>query len=102
MLAIDDFGAGYSNVRYISDLVPDIVKLDRELVHGCKAGSRLFWLMRSLVRLCKEMGAKVVAEGIETLPELASVQSAQVDFAQGYLLAMPGLPLPEAEWPAAF
>lgn len=100
-IAIDDFGAGYSNLRYISDLTPDIVKFDRELVAGIKEGSRLYQLMRSLVRLCKEMGAKVVAEGIETIPELAAVETARVDYSQGYLLARPGLPLPQPQWPAA-
>lgn len=100
-LAVDDFGAGYSNLRYISDLTPDIVKFDRELVSGIREGSRLYRLMRSLVRLCKEMGAQVVAEGIETVDELAAVETARVDFAQGYLLARPGLPLPQATWPAA-
>ena len=100
-IAVDDFGAGYSNLRYISDLTPDIVKFDRELVAGIREGSRLYRLMRSLVRLCKEMGAKVVAEGIETVDELAAVETARVDFAQGYLLARPGLPLPTPQWPAA-
>jgi len=101
-LAVDDFGAGYSNLRYISDLTPDIVKFDRELVAGLKEGSRLFHLVRSLVRLCKEMGAMVVAEGIETVAELAAVETARVDYSQGYLLARPGLPLPRSEWPAAY
>jgi EAL domain-containing protein (putative c-di-GMP-specific phosphodiesterase class I) len=100
-IAVDDFGAGYSNLRYISDLTPDIVKFDRQLVAGIREGSRLYRLMRSLVRLCKEMGAKVVAEGIETVDELAAVETARVDFAQGYLLARPGLPLPVPQWPAA-
>ncbi|MEM7051871.1 MAG: EAL domain-containing protein [Acidobacteriota bacterium] len=100
-LAVDDFGAGYSNLRYISDLSPDIVKLDRQLVAGLREGSRLFRLVRSIVRLCKEMGAQVVAEGIETVEELAAVESARVDFVQGFLLARPGLPLPEATWPAS-
>ncbi|MEM7480688.1 MAG: EAL domain-containing protein [Acidobacteriota bacterium] len=100
-LAVDDFGAGYSNLRYISDLTPDIVKLDRQLIAGLREGSRLFRLVCSIVRLCKEMGARVVAEGIETVDELAAVESARVDFVQGFLLARPGLPLPEATWPAA-
>jgi EAL domain-containing protein (putative c-di-GMP-specific phosphodiesterase class I) len=101
MLAVDDFGAGYSNLRYISDLTPEIVKFDRELVAGLREGSRLFRLVRSLVRLCKEMGTKVVAEGIETVAELAAVESARVDYGQGFLLARPNLPAPEAIWPAA-
>lgn len=101
LLAVDDFGAGYSNLRYISDLTPEIVKLDRQLIAGQREGSRLFRLVRSIVRLCKEMGAKVVAEGIETVDELAAVEVARVDYCQGYLLARPGLPLPGASWPAA-
>jgi len=88
-LAIDDFGAGFSNIKYISDLNPDIVKLDRELISGVKEGSRQFQLLESVVRLCKDMGAKVVAEGIETPPELVLVQRAGVDFCQGYLLGRP-------------
>jgi len=100
-LAVDDFGAGYSNLRYISDLAPEIVKFDRKLVAGIREGSRLFQLLCALVRLCKEMHIKVVAEGIETREELAAVEAAGVDFCQGFLLARPGLPLPEARWPGA-
>lgn len=88
-LAIDDFGAGFSNVKYISDLNPDIVKLDRELITGVTEGSRQFRLLQSIVRLCKDMGALVVAEGIETPPELVLVERAGVDFCQGYLLGRP-------------
>lgn len=98
-LAVDDFGAGYSNLRYISDLTPDIVKFDRELVAGLHEGSRLFQLVRSLAHLCTEMGAQVVAEGIETMAELTAVVKAEVDFVQGFLLARPALPLPDATWP---
>jgi EAL domain-containing protein (putative c-di-GMP-specific phosphodiesterase class I) len=101
LLAVDDFGAGYSNLRYISDLTPEIVKLDRELVAGLREGSRLFQLVRSIVRLCKEMGSRVVAEGIETVAELGAVEIARVDFCQGYLLARPGLPPPQPTWPAS-
>lgn len=88
-LVIDDFGAGFSNVKYISDLAPDIVKLDRELIAGVREGSRQFKLYNSVVRLCKEMGAKVVSEGIETTPELVVAVRAEVDFCQGYLLGKP-------------
>ena len=42
------------------------------------------------------------AEGIETFPELAAAQSAKVNFAQGYLLARPGMPPPKGEWPGSF
>ena len=98
-LAIDDFGAGFSNVKYISDLNPDIVKLDRELITGVQEGSRQFRLLQSVVRLCKDMGAMVVAEGIETPPELVLVERAGVDFCQGYLLGRPETDPNADTWP---
>jgi len=99
MLAVDDFGAGYSNLRYISDLTPEVVKLDRQLIAGIRQGSPLYRLVASLVQLCKEMGSRVVAEGVETREELAAVESARVDYCQGFLLARPGLPPPSVSWP---
>ncbi len=98
-LAIDDFGAGFSNIKYISDLNPDIVKLDRELITGVKEGSRQFLLLESVVRLCKDMGAKVVAEGIETPRELVLVERAGVDFCQGFLLGRPETEPDAEDWP---
>jgi EAL domain-containing protein (putative c-di-GMP-specific phosphodiesterase class I) len=99
LLAIDDLGAGYSNLKYIADLAPDIVKLDRDLIVGVQEGYRQAKLVRALVRLCKEMGARVVAEGIETIDELIVAERAGVDFCQGYLLGRPAA-LPKGEaWP---
>lgn len=98
-LAIDDFGAGYSNVKYISDLAPDIVKLDRELIAGVREGTRQFKLLQSVVRLCREMGAQVVAEGVETTPELVIAVRAEVDFCQGFLLGTPASDPNTDTWP---
>lgn len=98
-LAIDDLGAGYSNLKYISDLDPDVVKIDRELISNIRQGTRQFKLVQSLVRLCQEMGARVVAEGVETVLELVTVMAAGADYAQGYLLARPACPPPPAVWP---
>lgn len=98
-LVIDDLGAGYSNLKYISDLEPEVVKLDRQLVSGLKVGSRGFRLVKSIVRLCEDMGAKVVAEGIETVEELGAVKDAGARYGQGYLLGKPGFPPPKPAWP---
>jgi EAL domain-containing protein (putative c-di-GMP-specific phosphodiesterase class I) len=99
-VAIDDLGAGYSNFKYIADLSPEIVKLDRELIAGLTCDGRLYKLVRSLVRLCEDMGSLVVAEGIETDDELTAVLTAGVHFGQGYLLARPAFPVPEVDWGA--
>lgn len=99
LLAIDDLGAGYSNLKYIADLEPHVVKLDRELVAGIRRATRQERLLQSIVRLAQEMGAKVVAEGIETSQELEAVQRAGADYGQGYLFARPAFPPPDVVWP---
>jgi EAL domain-containing protein (putative c-di-GMP-specific phosphodiesterase class I) len=100
-LAVDDLGAGYSNLKYISDLEPDIVKIDRDLIAGMREGTRQFRLVRAIAQLCRDMGAKVVCEGIETAAELDAVIAAGADYGQGYLLARPAAPLPSITWPGA-
>lgn len=99
LLAIDDLGAGFSNLKYITELEPEIVKLDRELVKGVSAGTRQFGLLESITEMCHRMGAKVVAEGVETEEELQAVIQANVDYCQGYLLARPALLPPEISFP---
>ena len=98
-LVIDDLGAGYSNLKYIADLSPDVVKLDRELVTGLHQKGRMEKLVTSIVRLCTELGAKVVAEGIETDEELRAVLRTGVHYMQGYLFAKPAFPAPPIHWP---
>lgn len=100
-LVIDDLGAGYSNLRYIADLHPRLVKLDRALVTGLSRKPRMQSLVASIVGLCENLGAEVVAEGIETLDELLAARDAGVHYAQGYLMARPSIPPPEARWPLA-
>jgi len=98
-LVVDDLGAGYSNLKYIADLHPTVVKLDRDLIAGLVEDSRLFKLVSAIVVLCTELDALVVAEGIETLQELQAVKAAGARFGQGYLLARPAFPLPAVNWP---
>jgi EAL domain-containing protein (putative c-di-GMP-specific phosphodiesterase class I) len=93
-VVVDDLGAGYSNLKYIADLSPDIVKLDRELIMGIVSGSRAHRLVRAIVRLCVDLDARVVAEGIETEAEFLALRETGVHFGQGYFLARPGFPLP--------
>jgi EAL domain-containing protein (putative c-di-GMP-specific phosphodiesterase class I) len=98
-LVVDDLGAGYSNLKYISDLEPLIVKLDRELIAGIVKDSRLFKLVSGIVVMCRNLGSKVVAEGIETVTELEAVIAAGAHYGQGYLLARPSFPPPHVTWP---
>ncbi|MFC1609990.1 EAL domain-containing protein [Myxococcota bacterium] len=98
-LAIDDLGAGYSNLKYIADLTPEIVKIDRGLVMELESGVQYRQLVKHIVELCEAMGAKVVAEGIETVKELEAAQKAGANYGQGFLLARPNFPPPTVYWP---
>ncbi len=96
-LVVDDLGAGFSNLKYIADLEPAVVKLDRELVAEIHKQPRVQRLVAWLVRLCEDLGAEVVAEGVETEDELSCVRDQGVQLVQGYFLARPGFPLPLAD-----
>lgn len=96
-LVVDDLGAGYSNLKYIADLSPEVVKLDRGLVAGLGNDSRMRTLVASIVRLCTELGAEVVAEGIETAEEALAVSDAGVRYGQGYFFARPNHPPPAVD-----
>jgi EAL domain-containing protein (putative c-di-GMP-specific phosphodiesterase class I) len=98
-LAVDDLGAGHSNLKRVLDLEPRIVKLDRALITGLDQNPRQQILVRHVVRLCVELGAEVVAEGIETIDELSAVVDSGAHYAQGYLLGRPSYPLPPGRWP---
>jgi EAL domain-containing protein (putative c-di-GMP-specific phosphodiesterase class I) len=97
-LVVDDLGAGYSNLKYIADLQPRVVKLDRGLVAGLTMDTRMHKLVTAIVVLCHELDAVVVAEGIETVEELDAVRHAGAAFGQGYLLARPAYPPPPVTW----
>jgi EAL domain-containing protein (putative c-di-GMP-specific phosphodiesterase class I) len=99
LLVVDDFGAGHSNLERVVDLEPSIVKLDLALIRGIHRHHRKRAVVRHLVNLCKELGARVVAEGIETIDELSCLRDLSVDYAQGYLLARPAAPPPQINWP---
>lgn len=94
LLAVDDLGAGYSNLKYIADLSPQVVKLDRGLIVNLVKGTRQHRLVRSIVRLCEDLGTKVVAEGIETEAEAEAVVDAGAHYGQGFYFARPSYPAP--------
>jgi len=98
-LVVDDLGAGYSNLKRVVDLEPKVVKLDIALIRGIEKNRRQQILVRQVVTLCHELGAEVVAEGIETEEELKAVLDTGAHYGQGYLFARPGHPPPRAFWP---
>lgn len=78
LIALDDFGVGFSGLSWLADLRPDIVKLDRELVRGCDQSADRRAILRAVAELCRAMEVQLIVEGVETAAELAVVQQAGV------------------------
>lgn len=94
-IAVDDAGAGHSGLQRILFVAPDIVKLDRELISGIDRDPARQALARAMVSFTDRGEKTLVAEGIETPAERATLLRLGVRFGQGYLLGKPG-PLPVA------
>jgi EAL domain-containing protein (putative c-di-GMP-specific phosphodiesterase class I)/CheY-like chemotaxis protein len=88
-LAADDLGAGYAGFRHLIALEPDVIKLDISLVHGIHHNRGARALARALVAFANDMGAVVIAEGVEEAQELAGLRDVGVHLAQGYYLGRP-------------
>jgi EAL domain-containing protein (putative c-di-GMP-specific phosphodiesterase class I) len=94
-IAIDDFGAGYSNLRHLTDLPVDIVKLDRSFLAERKDPARRGEkLMRNMINLCRDLGYQSLVEGVETAEQDAFLRDAKCRYAQGYFYAKP-MPIEE-------
>jgi len=88
-VVVDDLGAGYSNLKRIADLEPAIVKLDRHLVTNLDQNRRQRLLVQAVVRMCVDLGARVVAEGLENWDEVRAARDCGCHYAQGYALGRP-------------
>jgi EAL domain-containing protein (putative c-di-GMP-specific phosphodiesterase class I) len=88
-VAVDDFGTGYSSLRYLRRFDANIVKIDREFVQASSSEPRTDALVRSVVSMAAALDLVCVAEGIETLEQLALVRSHGCGLGQGFLLARP-------------
>jgi diguanylate cyclase (GGDEF)-like protein len=91
-LSVDDFGTGYSSLASLYDFPIDVFKLDRSFVAAdlsSERGRALMAVTHAVLQLARNIGVRVIAEGVETPQQLAVLQSLRCDMAQGYLLGRP-------------
>jgi EAL domain-containing protein (putative c-di-GMP-specific phosphodiesterase class I) len=88
-IGADDVGSGYAGLSQFLMLRPDLVKMDRFLTHGIDADPARQVIAGALIRIADEIGASMLAEGIETPQELATVRAARVRLGQGNYIAPP-------------
>lgn len=88
-LAVDDAGAGYSSLRHILALQPDLIKLDMSLTRNICLDPARKALASAMIGFARETGSGIIAEGVETPAEFATLRSLGVDKVQGYYLGRP-------------
>lgn len=98
LVALDDFGSGYSSLRYLASMPVDTVKFDISLIHTLDTPDQ-HQIVESLAQMISNAGYTTVAEGIETVQQLARVRNLGFNFAQGYYLGPP-VPLSQGLPPA--
>ncbi|WP_285907650.1 EAL domain-containing protein [Pseudodesulfovibrio pelocollis] len=89
LIALDDVGAGFSNLDRIPLLKPDVLKLDRALVSGVDGQFHKLEVARSFVQMANRLGCLVLAEGVETSGEALCLLANGVDVFQGFYFARP-------------
>ncbi|MCO5107073.1 MAG: EAL domain-containing protein [Burkholderiaceae bacterium] len=88
-LAVDDFGTGYATLKQLQQLPVNELKIDRSFVSGIHRNRGNMTIVRSTIELGKQLGLKVVAEGVETVEELRCLARLGCDEVQGYFLSKP-------------
>ncbi|MET3922513.1 EAL domain-containing protein [Arthrobacter sp. UYEF20] len=88
-LAIDHAGSYFDSIRHIRQLQPDIIKLDRNLIAGIDTDTLRHAFGEAMVGFAEQLGAALIAQGIETNDELAAVAALGVTAVQGYFLGRP-------------
>lgn len=104
MFALDDFGTGMSSLTYLNTLPVDYLKIDGQFVKSVATDSVSRAMVEAIVHISRNLGLKIIAEGVEDMAVLRTVETLGVDYVQGYALDLPGpltLPYPACNTMAA-
>ncbi|MBG0776104.1 MAG: EAL domain-containing protein [Desulfovibrionaceae bacterium] len=96
LIALDDVGAGHSNLDRVAHMRPDVIKIDRGLISDIDSHFHKLEVARALVTMGRKLGALVVGEGVETAEEARTLLELGVDVLQGFYFSPP-VPLGEAD-----
>ena len=89
LLALDDFGSGYSNFRYLFHLSPHALKVDRTFTMKAINNEQEYTLLKYMVEMSHSINLKMCIEGVETLEELNKICQMQPDYIQGFFFGKP-------------
>ncbi|AHF02348.1 hypothetical protein THIAE_08050 [Thiomicrospira aerophila AL3] len=97
LVALDDFGSGYSSIRYLANMPVDIVKFDMTLTRALELDDKTKGIIQATAKMIREAGYQLVMEGIETQAQFIAAQDAGATAFQGYLFGKPQLPVELSE-----
>ena len=87
--SLDDFGTGYSSLSYLHRFPFDTLKIDRSFVNSINNNADKLGIVRAIVTLANNLGMDTIAEGIETVKQLAQLKALKCQYGQGYFLSKP-------------
>jgi EAL domain-containing protein (putative c-di-GMP-specific phosphodiesterase class I) len=88
-LSIDDFGTGYSSLSYLHRFPTDTIKVDRSFVSRMGDESEDAQIVQTIILLGHNLGMNIVAEGVETAEQLASLRTLKCEYGQGFFFSKP-------------
>jgi EAL domain-containing protein (putative c-di-GMP-specific phosphodiesterase class I) len=89
--AIDDFGAGHAGLNLLANLQTDLIKIDMEIIRGVTDSAACQAIIAGILVMARALDITIIAEGIETEAELATLRDAGINLFQGFLFAKPAL-----------
>ena len=88
-IALDDFATAYSGLARLAELKPDIVKTDRALIKDCDQNRTRLAIVASMISLGRDIGIKIVVEGVERVGEVEALRAVGARFMQGFYFCKP-------------
>lgn len=89
VVALDDFGGGYAGLNVLATCVPDVLKIDRELIRNIHSSPLKKTIVGAFADVCRRLNVEIVAEGVETIAEVDALLSMGINLMQGYFFAHP-------------
>lgn len=87
--ALDDFGAGYSILNSVIEIPVDTIKIDKEFIKNCEKSEKGIYFLQQLIMILKQLGYKVICEGVETQRQIDILKEAGCEMGQGYFFSRP-------------
>jgi EAL domain-containing protein (putative c-di-GMP-specific phosphodiesterase class I) len=89
VVALDDFGAGYAGLNVLGTCVPDVLKIDGELIRNIHSSPLKKTIVGAFANVCRTLKVEIIAEGVETIAEVGALQRLGINLMQGYFFAHP-------------